>query len=152
MLQEFTMCHLQNSVSNDLVLPKTFPETLAYNGCLNLLLNEGVYSVDLPIWCAYMTWSFFDYSQRGFFPCLFETAIDKKWLRKVFCGRITTICSYCAKSINIHLLTYVECKTVWIFSFIIGFKFACSCSVPHHREGTMSDSMWMAGFVHPVGA
>lgn len=42
MLQEFTICHLQNNVSNDLVLPKTFPETLAYNRCPNLLLNEGV--------------------------------------------------------------------------------------------------------------
>lgn len=45
MLQEFAICHVQNNVSNDLVLSKTFPETLAYNGYLKLLLNK-----DFVLW------------------------------------------------------------------------------------------------------
>lgn len=37
-----TVCHLQSNVSNDLILPRTFPESLAHNGCPNVLLNEGI--------------------------------------------------------------------------------------------------------------
>lgn len=33
------------------------------------------FRLDLPIWCAYVAWNFFDYSQsKDFF--LFEPAID----------------------------------------------------------------------------